>query len=124
LQNPPNRCKIRQNPPKSAKSLRFVANRCALGNVGEKSADLGNFGEKSADLGNFGELFLQLFLKDLLIPYYIFRRNVATDKTFAGQVKPGIRNLTKVQKVPQSATICNAKTPTEPAAVPTDPTNS
>jgi hypothetical protein len=53
-----------------------------LGNLFELWGILGNLFELWGIYLNFGENFLQLSRKDLLIPYYIFRRDTVTRKLF------------------------------------------
>jgi hypothetical protein len=77
LQNPPNRCKIRQivanrckirqNPPKSARIRQIVANRCKIRQNPPKSAKslqiVAPWGYVGVTFRRFGELWGTLFAK-------------------------------------------------------------
>jgi hypothetical protein len=73
-----NSCKSLQIVAFSCKSLQIVANRCKSLQIVAK--------------------ILQCPINNLLIPYYIFRRNTVTTKTLLQQVKPAHSNSQKVAK--------------------------
>jgi hypothetical protein len=73
----------------------FSPNVAGLGNFSPNVAGLGNFSQAWGTFRRLGEFFLQLFLKDLLIPYYIFSRNTVTAKTFVQQGKTGYSHFVK-----------------------------